>query len=579
MEKSSYQKTSFALAKRILLLFFFLVFIPLLILTALLFREEYVFKRNEKKIMLASMMDNHQDIVQEEVKREKQFLQSLFFVDPKYWHKSNFLKKWASERKVVEIFHIGKAYYGNYVCDKSSLPQRVGQERTFFQVAMKGKHFAALMSPDKKEITFLQRDMKGGIWAETYLFDAWALFFKPICNSPLQYEVFISFDKGVMLAKNKLRSSHFEHVERSGKMYDVAAQAFKFMPFEVCYFLPKSFGIGQIPEFYNKLSIIVVIMFCIGALLSFFILPQFTKPFRQLFIKMQKAGSGHLEVRFQRRRFGFELNTIGESFNDMMENLDYHIKREQKQRASKESLKKELELGRAVQKSMLGENPPQSDAYAAKVFFRSAKEVGGDFFDFFKINDDKMMFLVADTSGKGLDACLFALTIRSILRSFAKSLLPLEALVKQANDVYLQDSSKSQMFITAWVGIFDTKSKMLEYCNLGHNPPMFIRSNKQIQTLEPTGISLGVDSYSGVVSEKIKVKQGDKLLLYTDGISEAMDKEGKQFGVKTLTKLFDENRGASPDQLVKLIMKQVIGFCGKAPISDDQTLIALEFLL
>lgn len=579
MEKSSYQKTSFALAKRVLLLFFFLVFVPIALLTGLLLREEYVLRGNEKKITLAALMDEHQEVVKSFIKKEKQFLQTLFFVDAKYWRRSNFLKKWAHERQALEVFHLGSAYYGGYICDKSSRPKMVGKTREFFHHQLGNKrHFAAVMSPDHKQITFLQRDLKGGIWVETYAFEQWAELLTPLPHSPIQYDTFVAFKKGRGPFKAS-RSSQFETREYEGKTYDVATQSFTYLPFQVSYFLPKSFGIEQIPEFYHKLTIIVVVLFGVGVIIAFFVLPRFTKPFKRLFHMMQAAGKGHLDVRFEKKRFGFEVNEIGASFNEMMENLNYYIKKERKQRASKEQLKKELELGRKVQKSMLDSNIVKNKAYDASVFFRSAREVGGDFFDFFPIDDqaDKVMCLVADTSGKGLDACLFALTMRSILRSYAKCNMSLSDLIMKANKIYLEDSSESQMFITAWVGIFDTKSGVLEYCNLGHNPPMYAKG-ETIKMLEPTGISFGVDTYQKVITEKLKVGKGDKLLLYTDGISEAMNSKGGQFGADTLEKHFTAQRAKTPKALVKVLMSKVDRFCAGAPLSDDQTLIVLEFL-
>ncbi|PCI77826.1 hypothetical protein COB21_02400 [Candidatus Aerophobetes bacterium] len=578
MEKSSYEKTSFALARRIVLLFFFLVFIPLAVLTGLLFREEYILKHNDKKILLTSMMEEHLSVSQEEIEKEQQFLKLLFFTETHFLESQNFLKRWASERKSVEIFHIRHAYAGSYLCDYSSLSYMVGKRRGYFQAKMEpGKSFAVVMSKDNKKITFLQRDQQGGIWAESYAFDSWSEFLAPHPQGLVQYKVFVTFDPTALEAQKKSKKQ-FTTIKHRDKKFDVSVQTFPLMPFEACYFLPKSFGISGIPEFYNKLSIIVVILFCVGLLITFFILPQFTKPFKQLFEIMQQAGRGNLKTRFEPKRFGFEVNEVGKSFNEMMDNLDYYIVSEREQRAVKEQLKKELELGRAVQKNMLG-IPAENSFYQAAVFFRSAKEVGGDFFDFFPMDDamHKVMFLVADTSGKGLDACLFSLSMRSILRAFSKNEISLATLAQRANDVYLRDSEKSQMFITAWIAIFDTQTKILEYCNLGHNPPLLAKKGKEIVLLNPTGIAFGVDAYSEVKTEKIQIQSGDKLLLYTDGISEAFNKKHEQFSFDRLEQIFTLKKELSPEKILKEITTELNRFCAKAPISDDQTLIVLEF--
>lgn len=578
MEKSSYEKTSFALARRIVLLFFFLVFVPLAILAGLLFREEYVLKQREKKTALMSMMEEHQIVADEEIDKQKQFLNGLFFTSKTYLGKKNFLKNWAAKRGSVEIFHLKKNKEGQYVSDLTSVSYMQGKDRKYvLEFAESGRFFGVIMSNHKKRITFIKRGDNGDFWAETYVFNTWASFLHPRPGTLLDYKVLITFmDKAP--EKNQQQTEEFKKMQFEGRMYEVSKQSFAFLPFKACYLLPKSFGATALPAFYNQLSIIIAILVGVGVVLLLFILPVFTKPFRQLFKIMHEAGKGDLKVRFEPSRFGFEVNEVGASFNEMVSNLTYYIETEKQQRAHKELLKKELELGQRVQKNMLGQ-PSRNSYFDAQVFFRSAKEVGGDFFDFYPLDDamHKVLFLVADTSGKGLDACLFSLSMRSILRSFSKSGLSLSQLAKRANEVYLQDSEDSQMFITAWLGIFDTKTKILEYCNLGHNPPLLAANGKPTLTLDPTGIAFGIDAYSKVKTEKVQINTGEKLLLYTDGITEAFNEQGQQFGGGRLEELFEKSRTGSSSQILRAVTDDLIRFCGKAPISDDQTLIVLEF--
>jgi phosphoserine phosphatase RsbU/P len=206
-----------------------------------------------------------------------------------------------------------------------------------------------------------------------------------------------------------------------------------------------------------------------------------------------------------------------------------------------------------------------------------AKHVGGDFFDFFTLNEDKIAFSIADVSGKGVPAALFMTMTRGLLRALGQKNESPEKCLIQLNEL-LSSENDSSMFVTAFYGIYNTSTGELVYCNGGHNPPYLLTSKegpKQIARCE--GLALGIMPNSDMFKEKtIQLNPTDRFLLYTDGVTEAMNIEHNLFTEDRLEHSLKDNFDKPLPEFVHTIVSDVKTFAGAHEQSDDITLLVIE---
>jgi sigma-B regulation protein RsbU (phosphoserine phosphatase) len=207
-----------------------------------------------------------------------------------------------------------------------------------------------------------------------------------------------------------------------------------------------------------------------------------------------------------------------------------------------------------------------------------AQNVGGDFYDFFLIDDDRLGFVIGDVAGKGVPAALFMAVSKTLLKATALKGLPPEECLQQVNHIlYLE--SVATMFVTIFYGILDTRTGELHYCNGGHNPPYLLRANGEIEASELTGgIALGAMKNSAYKAKKVALQSGEGVFLFTDGVTEAMDRAGELFSEARL----EENLKGKPDvslsQLMQSVVEAVNAYSAGVPQADDITILTLRFL-
>jgi sigma-B regulation protein RsbU (phosphoserine phosphatase) len=204
-----------------------------------------------------------------------------------------------------------------------------------------------------------------------------------------------------------------------------------------------------------------------------------------------------------------------------------------------------------------------------------AREVGGDFYDYYLIDANRLAVTVADVSGKGIPAALFMAVSRTIMRSLSAA-SDLSAGMAQANRL-LATQNTACMFVTLFHGVLDLTSGVLRYCNAGHNPPYLLRAGGGRAPLEATGIPLGVQDRIGYRVAETCLDPGDTLFLFSDGITEAFDAAGNEFGTARLEQTLDAARGAGAANLVALVLQATAAFSAGAEQSDDITCLALTF--
>ncbi|NQE04901.1 hypothetical protein C5S32_03425 [ANME-1 cluster archaeon GoMg1] len=236
----------------------------------------------------------------------------------------------------------------------------------------------------------------------------------------------------------------------------------------------------------------------------------------------------------------------------------------------------ELKMAHDIQQSFLPDAIPLLKGFELAAQNLPAKEVGGDFYDFIPISEDKMGVTIADVSGKGVPAALFMALSRTIVRANATRSPDVVDVIQDANRLITADA-KSGMFVTLFYAILDLREKTLTYVNAGHNPPvMFKGKTGELIMLRAKGIALGAMEDIELEERKIILKSGDMVVFYTDGVTEAEDVEERQFGKERLFKVIKENHNLSANDMIEKIKAAVLSFCGKQPQFDDITLMVLK---
>ncbi len=236
----------------------------------------------------------------------------------------------------------------------------------------------------------------------------------------------------------------------------------------------------------------------------------------------------------------------------------------------------EIETARQIQQSFLPESTPRLDGFNLAAFSLPALEVGGDFYDFIPIAQDKWGLVIADVSGKGFPAALFMALSRICVRANAMGTLTASEAIRMANNLITQDA-KSGMFVTLFYALLDLKQRRLSYVNAGHNPPLLLRGNGGgVTLLGARGIALGVLENIDLEEKEFNLANNDIVVIYTDGITEAINAKEEQFGQERLVNLVVQNSHLSAQSLVDKIKSEVTAFSMGQPQFDDLTLVVLK---
>ena len=276
-----------------------------------------------------------------------------------------------------------------------------------------------------------------------------------------------------------------------------------------------------------------------------------------------------------------DLDDLSLTIEKAIEQISY-IKAMQQEHIQLESIKGDLAVAREIQQAILPriippfpENAHQIDIAAS---MEAAKDVGGDFYDFFRIDEDHIGFVIADVSGKGVPAAIFMAVCRTLIRATGiKGGAPSEC-ITYTNGLLVEESV-SDMFVTVFYGIYNLKTGEVVYTNAGHNPPYVVKADGSIKNLPlsknlVTGI---VEGYQ-YTEETLQLEHGDTLLLYTDGVTEAIDTESKEYGEERLKNLLRQSAQASCQELIDMVKADVKSFAGDEEQSDDITLLAIKRL-
>ena len=238
---------------------------------------------------------------------------------------------------------------------------------------------------------------------------------------------------------------------------------------------------------------------------------------------------------------------------------------------------KELEYAKQIQLSALPTNFPDGDGYSIYAQMIAAKEVGGDFYDFYKLNDTTVVILAADVSGKGIPAAMFMMTAKTIIKDLAERGLEVNEIFAQANEK-LCENNESGMFVTAWMGILDIATGQMKFANAGHNPPLLKRTDGSFEYLKTRAgfVLAGMEGIRYRAGE-LTLSPGDRLFLYTDGVTEATNTENVLYGEERLLAFMNQNAAEEATELLPALKADIDEFVGEAPQFDDITMLMFDY--
>ena len=241
---------------------------------------------------------------------------------------------------------------------------------------------------------------------------------------------------------------------------------------------------------------------------------------------------------------------------------------------------KDLEIAKKIQHSALPSVfPPYPNRKDFSIFasMDAAKEVGGDFYDFYLLDENHLAFLVADVSGKGIPGAMFMMTSKTLIKSHAESGLAVNDVFTQVN-AQLCENNEADMFVTAWMGILNLESGLVRYANAGHNPPLVRHKDGSYEYLKGKA-NFVLAGMEGVryKEQQLQLQPGDEIYLYTDGVTEAHDINKQLFGEERLRASLNETAGMTVDEICKKVKKDVDVFQGEAEQFDDITMLCIHW--
>jgi len=323
--------------------------------------------------------------------------------------------------------------------------------------------------------------------------------------------------------------------------------------------------------------IIAAIGLIVGMVSVYFLSIYFVKPIQQLTEGVRRIGAGDLDTSLPVAGDD-EFGQIAKAFNEMT----VKFKKAQESRVEQERLQKEMQVAQEIQHALLPSTFPEVEGYDLATIYQAAKDVGGDYFDFVWIDEKTLGIVVADVSGKGVPGSLVMTMIRTAIRLEARGNKNAVDILRRVN-TFVSDDVKRGMFITIFFVVLDAEQRKISFASAGHNPMILYRAKAQkTYFLNPKGIPLGMQLPEGVdfggslQADSVRLKKDDLLVIYTDGVTEAMNPKREQFGIDRFLKFIKDNATLTTDDFVAALQKELGRFTGNAPQNDDITLVAIK---
>jgi len=336
---------------------------------------------------------------------------------------------------------------------------------------------------------------------------------------------------------------------------------------------------------FDNLRHTVMAIFALGLLLMLYfffnVITRELKPLRQLAKGAETIASGQFDAELPNFERIDEIGQLTHSFGNMQQSLVKYIEELKETTAQKASIESDLRIASDIQMGMLPEKFPTKDDRDDVQLYASltpAKAVGGDLFDFY-FRDEKLFFCIGDVSGKGVPASLFMAVTRSVFRTVSAHESMPERIMTTINKT-MYDMNKTFMFVTLFVGVLDLPTGRLYYCNAGHDAPLLVGAGVGELPCDPN-IPVGVRPKWVYTLQEAQIFTGTTIFLFTDGLTEAMDVDSKQFKMERVMNTAREalaNHQLEPKQLIDGMTEAVHQFVGEAEQSDDLTMMAIQYI-
>ncbi|MBR3383280.1 MAG: SpoIIE family protein phosphatase [Clostridia bacterium] len=333
----------------------------------------------------------------------------------------------------------------------------------------------------------------------------------------------------------------------------------------------------------NRFGIILLFgAFVIGLAGALFAVNRMVKPIRQMTESIVECGRSGKPFEMQDRfRTNDEIEVLAESFDDLFRKIERYIRDITDITAEKERISTELSLATRIQADMLPNifpAFPDRDEFDIYATMDPAKEVGGDFYDFFLIDDDHLGVVIADVSGKGIPAALFMMGSKILVQNYAMTGLSPARVLEKVND-QICANNREQMFVTVWLGILELSTGKLTCANAGHEYPVLKTPGGRFELYrDKHGFVIGGMENMRYAEYEITLAPGAKLFLYTDGVPEATDTEGALFGTERMLEALNAGSDDPPMEILRKVRAGVDGFVGEAEQFDDLTMVCLAYL-
>lgn len=313
----------------------------------------------------------------------------------------------------------------------------------------------------------------------------------------------------------------------------------------------------------------VFLLVGVGAM--FFLAGRVIRPVKMLIEDMERVSRGDYDHQ-TRAVSGDEIGMLALQFNKMTKAL--REAREKEKEA--ERLSHELDAAREIQATLLPPKIPQIAGFDTFPFYRSAKEVGGDYYDFFPVDRERLAIIVADVSGKGIPGSMVMAQTRTLLRMLAPECGSAAETLRRTNYLISREIKRG-MFVTAFFTILNVRTKELTACSAGHNPMVIFRERTgQCELVNPSGIALGFDRgpvFDRTLQEvSVQLDMGDRIVLYTDGVVEAMNERHEEYGDERLYKFIAEHARMRSKDFVTALVRDLDAHKGEAEQHDDITI-------
>ena len=319
-------------------------------------------------------------------------------------------------------------------------------------------------------------------------------------------------------------------------------------------------------------TVLIIISVIISLLLYLGLNNNITRPIKILVDTAKKISKGNLDMTIRITR-PEEFANLAETFDKMAKEIAIITKQ-------REKIDAELNLAKSIQASSLPNIfPPYPERYDLDIYasMNPALNVGGDFYDFFFINEDKFMFLVADVSGKGVPAALFMMIVKTIVNGVFHAVDDIPYAIKYINN-QIRINNKYNFFVTLLGGIVDLKANKISLINCGHNPPLIKRGNGDFEFVElDSNIVLGAIPDFDFSIKELDFNPNDEIYMYTDGVTEAMNKNGELYSEKRLKEILNLNKNLTIEDKCKKIKQNIDEYSSGVEQSDDITMINFKY--